>query len=290
MRKIMALENVGPALRGVLARINEAVEKRPENLPKVVPRLVAVSKTKPVEYILEAYEHGQRNFGENYVQELAKKASDPRLHQLSDLKWHFIGHLQRNKCNNLTAIPNLFMVETINSTQLATALNKSWGRTDNKEPLKVMVEVNTSNEKSKMGCGSDDCCSIVNFIIQNCPNLKFIGLMTIGQYNYDWGKHGPNPDFMCLMRCQENVCEKLNMPQDQVELSMGMSSDFDKAILMGSTNVRVGSTIFGERDPTTKKGSTESEEKTAANKDNKSEPEKDEKPELSSNLKKLALA
>ncbi|KAK3751357.1 hypothetical protein QZH41_009297 [Actinostola sp. cb2023] len=226
--------------------MNDAVEQRPESISRLMPRLVAVSKTKPIDLIVEAYEHGQRHFGENYVQELSKKASDPRIQQLKELKWHFIGHLQRNKCNNLTG---------------------------------------------KKGCTSNECTKLVQFIIQSCPNLKFTGLMTIGQYNYDWAKHGPNPDFICLIKCHENVCEKFELPKEQVELSMGMSSDFDKAILMGSTNVRVGSTIFGERDPNVQEA-VESEECPANNvTENPSEnkPEDNLLAETSSNVEQLSL-
>ncbi|XP_028514740.1 pyridoxal phosphate homeostasis protein isoform X2 [Exaiptasia diaphana] len=281
MKRIMAMKNVGPALKQVLNRMHDAVEKRPESVCKAMPRLVAVSKTKPVDLIVEAYEHGQRHFGENYVQELAKKAADPRIQQLKDLKWHFIGHLQRNK-----SIPNLYMVETINSERLAQSLNSSWGKV-NSEPLNVMVEVNTSDEETKKGCRADDCITIVEYVIKNCPNLKFVGLMTIGQYNYDWEQCGPNPDFICLIKYQEIVCKKFNLTKQQVELSMGMSSDFDKAIVMGSTNVRVGSTIFGEREPKLKQPAAE--ERPAIDVDPNTTATEDLVTKASANLDELSL-
>jgi len=242
------MDGIGVALRSVLCQVKEATNKRPSELPSIVPRLVAVSKLKPSECIIEAYQHGQRHFGENYVQELIEKSSDPRVQELTDIRWHFIGHLQTNKCNNLVGVPNLFMVETVDSVKLASTLNSSWGKQNKPNPLNVMVQVNTSEEESKNGCSSDHCVQLAEHIISHCPHLKFTGLMTIGQMNYDWGQ-GENPDFICLVQCRKDVCKRLGLSVEDVELSMGMSNDFDKAILMGSTNVRVGSTIFGARQP-----------------------------------------
>lgn len=242
------MDGIGAALRSVVSRLKDATAKRPSELPKTVPRLVAVSKLKPSECIIEAYQHGQRHFGENYVQELIEKSSDPKIQELKDIRWHFIGHLQSNKCNNLVGVPNLFMIETVDSAKLASALNSSWEKQRKPNPLNVMVQVNTSEEQSKSGCSSDHCVELVKHVISRCPHLKFRGLMTIGEMNYDWSQ-GENPDFICLVQCRKDVCERLDLNLEDVELSMGMSNDFDKAILMGSTNVRVGSTIFGARQP-----------------------------------------
>lgn len=114
-----------------------------------MPRLVAVSKIKPVSMIVDAYEAGQRHFGENYVNELAEKASDPLiLEKCKDIKWHFIGHLQTNKINKLLGSPNLYIVETVHSEKLADNLNKQWPKHRNsEEKLPVMVQVNTSAEE-----------------------------------------------------------------------------------------------------------------------------------------------
>lgn len=255
----MSSESIGIALRSVLGRIDEAVQKRPAELGKLT-RLVAVTKTKPVEYIVAAYEHGQRHFGENYVQELVEKSNDPKIKNLTDIKWHFIGNLQRNKCNQLASVPNLHIVETVNSERLATHLNNCWGKL-NKPPLKVMVQLNTSQEQSKSGCPLDEYERIVGHVIHSCQHLEFSGLMTIGEFNYDYSQ-GPNPDFTCLVKSRKDIYEKFNLTVDEVELSMGMSADFEQAIAVGSNNVRVGSTIFGAREnkpKTTRK--TDSEEK-----------------------------
>ncbi|XP_026728922.1 pyridoxal phosphate homeostasis protein [Trichoplusia ni] len=235
-------------LKNVLTKIEAAVSRRSKDLPQIAPRLVAVSKIKPAALIAEAYEAGQRHFGENYVNELAEKAVDPLiLEKCKDIKWHFIGHLQTNKINKLLGSPNLFMVETVHSEKLATNLNKQWPKyRKNEEKLPVMVQINTSAEEAKSGIEPSETTKVVGHVLENCPNLEFKGLMTIGQYDYDTTK-GPNPDFLTLVKCRQEVCENLKLDINEVELSMGMSTDFEHAIELGATTVRVGSTIFGAR-------------------------------------------
>ena len=130
------------------------------------PDLVAVSKTKPPELVVEAYRRGQRHFGEtlNYVQELVDKANHSLLVGLRDIRWHFIGHLQRNKCNNLTSVLHLWCVKTMDSELLATSLLVE--KRNSKEKLKVFVQV---NEESKLVChpgkASDMSVRIVKHLI-----------------------------------------------------------------------------------------------------------------------------
>lgn len=123
-----------------------------QDLAKTKPTLVAVSKTKPVDLIVAAYEAGQRHFGENYVQELVDKANNSIiLEKCNEIRWHFIGHLQSNKINKILSLPNIYMVQTVDSEKLATQLNKNWpkfGPPDSK--LNVMVQVNTSNEEGML--------------------------------------------------------------------------------------------------------------------------------------------
>lgn len=114
------------------------------------PRLVAVSKLQSTESIVSAYEVGQKHFGENYVNELVEKACNPLIFEkCKEIRWHFIGNLQRNKINKVLSVPNLYIIETVSSDKLANALNNSWPRfrksADSK--LNVMVQVNTSQEK-----------------------------------------------------------------------------------------------------------------------------------------------
>ncbi|XP_073425132.1 pyridoxal phosphate homeostasis protein isoform X1 [Dendrobates tinctorius] len=240
-------QEIGRALTTVREQVQRAAARRAESLPSVQPRLVAVSKTKPADMVIEAYSHGQRVFGENYVQELVEKSSDAKiLSSCPEIKWHFIGHLQKHSINKLIAVPNLHILETIDSVKLADKVNSSWQRKGSPEKLKVMVQVNTSSEESKHGLPPSDTVELVKHIREKCPGLEFVGLMTIGSFGHDLTQ-GPNPDFQLLLKQREEVCEKLGLSPDAVELSMGMSSDFEHAIEVGSTNVRVGSTIFGER-------------------------------------------
>ncbi|XP_056130503.1 pyridoxal phosphate homeostasis protein isoform X2 [Lampris incognitus] len=200
--------------------------------------------------IIEAYRQGQRDFGENYVNELVDKASNPQiLESCPDIKWHFIGHLQKNNVNKLLGVPRLFMVETVDSVKLADKVNSSWQRlrAAGTQRLKVMVQLNTSGEQSKHGLSPEETVNTVRHILSQCTALHFSGLMTIGRYGYDLSE-GPNPDFQMLLRWRQEVCDNLNLPLEEVELSMGMSTDFEHAVEVGATNVRVGSIIFGNRE------------------------------------------
>ena len=144
------------------------------------PRLVAVSKTKPVELLREAYDAGQREFGENYVQEVIEKA--PQMPE--DVAWRFIGKVQSNKAKPLVeGVPNLAVVETVETTKLADRLQKAMGglKTPRATPLGVMIQVNTSPwEGSKGGVLADDATALAQHITTACPDLKLVGLMTIG--------------------------------------------------------------------------------------------------------------
>uniref|UniRef100_A0A8D3D481 Pyridoxal phosphate homeostasis protein n=1 Tax=Scophthalmus maximus TaxID=52904 RepID=A0A8D3D481_SCOMX len=250
MWKVAMSEEIGKALQSVVERVNQASARRPQTLPAVPPRLVAVSKTKPPEMVVEAYRQGQRNFGENYVNELVDKASDPLiLESCPEIKWHFIGHLQKNNVNKLLAVPNLFLVETVDSAKLADKVNSSWQRIRgaSTQRLKVMVQINTSGEQSKHGLPPEETVNTVKHIVSKCAALHFLGLMTIGRYGYNLAL-GANPDFQMLLSRRQELCDSLKLPMEEVELSMGMSTDFEHAIEVGATNVRVGSIIFGNRE------------------------------------------
>ncbi|XP_059442567.1 uncharacterized protein LOC132174864 [Corylus avellana] len=226
------------ALRSVMTRVRQAAERSGNIADRV--RVVAVSKTKPVSLIRQVYEAGHRCFGENYVQEILEKA--PQLPE--DIEWHFIGHLQSNKVKSLlTGVPNMAMIEGVDNEKMANHLDRavsSLGR----NPLKVCVQVNTSGEASKSGIDPSGCVELVKHVKLHCPNLEFSGLMTIGMPDYS----STPENFKTLSNCRTEVCKALGMMEEQCELSMGMSGDFELAIEMGSTNVRVGSTIFGPRE------------------------------------------
>lgn len=222
-------------------------QRKPEILSYRTPRLVAVSKTKPATDVIEAYDGGQRHFGENYIQELEEKSKNPEIiENCPDICWHFIGHLQRNKVNKLVCLPGLYMVETVDSVKLADALNSSWAKLQKPNRLKTFLQVNTSGEENKSGIPPSEASALSNHVIENCPSLELSGLMTIGAYDYDVTL-GPNPDFLKLIECHKDVCNTLGIAPETFELSMGMSSDYQHAITLGSTNVRIGSTIFGPR-------------------------------------------
>ncbi|CAM8881477.1 unnamed protein product [Rhodiola kirilowii] len=225
------------ALRSVMHRVRQAAERSGRVHDQV--RVVAVSKTKPPSLIREAYDSGHRCFGENYVQEFIDKV--PQLPE--DIEWHFIGHLQTNKVKSLlAAVPNLFMVEGVDNQKLANHLDRAVS-TSGRNPLKVLVQVNTSGEASKHGVEPSSCVELAKHIRLACPHLEFSGLMTIGMKDYT----STPENFQTLLNCRTEVCKALQISENRCELSMGMSGDFEMAIEMGSTNVRIGSTIFGPR-------------------------------------------
>jgi len=240
---------VSENLKFVRERISAVSLQRPKELEELcpTPRLVAVSKTKPKEAIIQAYQDGQRHFGENYVQELFEKASSPEVQEnCPEIQWHFIGHLQRGNVSKLVKVADrLFLIETVDSLKLANALQEALKKKGTEKPVNIYVQVNTSGEEAKSGVSPSELVGLAKHIIEKCPNLHFQGLMTIGAI--DNTDDIDNEDFKLLFNLREEVCKELDLDPKNVELSMGMSGDFDKAILLGSTNVRIGSTIFGAR-------------------------------------------
>jgi len=204
--------------------------------------LVAVSKTKPNALIEAAYSIGHRHFGENYAQEIIEKA--PLLPD--DIAWHFIGHLQSNKVAKLISTVNsLWVVETVDSAKLAQSLSKAVIQSK-RAPLNIFIQVNTSGEEQKSGVTPEGAVQLAMEIHENKENkfdkLILKGLMTIGKLEGD-----ATAEFQKLVDCRQTVASRLGMQPSDLELSMGMSHDYELAVKMGSTNVRVGSTIFGAR-------------------------------------------
>jgi len=228
-------EQVVSNLRSIKQKISQISQK----YSKKEPTLVAISKTKPSTMVMACYKDNHKHFGENYVQELVQKAELlPK-----DIQWHFVGHLQANKCKILLGISNLAMVETVDSLKLAKTLNKYSGEL-RLTPLPILLQVNTSGETSKSGVEVSKCVEIMGDIIKECTHLKMSGLMTIGNPEASEDQ----PDFKCLVDLRNQVCDKYSINPDDFGLSMGMSHDFEQAIQFGSTNVRVGSSIFGARE------------------------------------------
>lgn len=229
---------VASALANIRAKVKEASQAAGS---QTEPRLVAVSKTKSVELLREAYDAGIRDFGENYVQEVVSKAPD----MPSDVAWRFIGNLQSNKAKTLVqGVPSLACVETVSSKKLANKLDAAVATLNppRHQPLDVMLQVDTSPwEGTKSGLPVDEASAVALHVRDTCPNLRLVGLMTIGA-------PGETSCFDTLADCRRTVAESLGLEsEDALELSMGMSGDFEAAIGKGSTSVRVGSSIFGAR-------------------------------------------
>jgi len=258
--------SVSENLAAISSAVNAAYSSAEPGLRAVnPPRLVAVSKTKPIEMIIEAYDAGHRDFGENYVQELDEKShSQEILSKCPDIRWHFIGNCQTNKVNKLMSCPRLTLIETITSNKLASKIN-SQIRDGNS--VGVFVQVNTSGEENKNGIEPTNVTETVKHILDNCKKLKFSGLMTIGDLGNSAAAsaQGSNPDFETLKKVRQTVAEATNINETDIELSMGMSKDFEEAIKIGSTNVRVGSSIFGARNYPNKDSSDKSKETNVEN-------------------------
>jgi hypothetical protein len=222
-------------LNRVREAISAAVEKNGRKEGEV--RLVAVSKTYPVENILEAVRCGVSSVGENRAQELVEKR---RLWPENvPLEWRFIGHLQGNKVRKV--IEHASTVDSVDSLPLARSLSRAAG--EKGISLPVLIEVNTSGETSKHGVSRSGATSLLEGILDGCPFLKVEGLMTIGPLTEDESE--VRKAFASLRSLRDDLGGRFAFPLK--ELSMGMSGDFEWAVAEGSTMVRIGSAIFGTR-------------------------------------------
>jgi hypothetical protein len=203
-------------------------------------RLLAVSKTKPARDIRDAYAAGQRDFGENYPQELATKAQE--LSDLRDIRWHMIGHVQTNKAK--LAARDADWVHSVDSTKLVQVLGRRRSllaaADTTRKPLAVLVEVNVSGELQKAGCSPGDLGEVLA-AIEAEPMLALRGLMTVPPNATD--PETARPHFSQLHALQQ----KHGGAQRLAELSMGMSHDLEVAVAEGSSIVRIGTAIFGPR-------------------------------------------
>ena len=199
-------------------------------------QLIAVSKTKPNEDILDLYELGQRAFGENYVQELVDKAA-----QLpTDIQWHFIGHLQSNKVKYIA--PFVHLIHGVDSEKLLKEINKQ--ALKNNRVIDCLLQVHIASEETKFGFDAD---SISEFILSgrlaNYPNIRIKGLMGMASFSEDTSIL--TKEFSTLKQIFDQSAIQLG--SDFTILSMGMSSDYALAISLGSNMVRIGSLLFGAR-------------------------------------------
>ncbi len=218
-------------LEEILYRIKKASNNR-DNV-----KLLAVSKTKPVEMILEAFNAGQRRFGENKVQEARDKA--PQLP--SEMDWHLIGPLQKNKAKYC---PTVFStIHTIHRSDVAEELNKRCKAAD--KTLDILIQMNLTDEDTKSGVTDTDELHQLEDYILTCENLRLTGLMTMGD---PWASKSETQEvFRKLYEIIQRESQRLGLQNQMVELSTGMSDDFELALQEGATYVRIGSAIFGSR-------------------------------------------
>ena len=244
--------------------IKEVLNNLYSELPATV-RLVAVSKFHPFEAIEEAYEAGQRVFAESRPQELLVKVR--RLEEIraawlenkcsagvdeahvasedaymSDIEWHFIGHLQTNKLKMV--LPYVSLVQSVDSVRLLDAI-QAWGAANSKI-ISVLLEPHVAAEETKQGFTADEIYDILSRAVDAYPNISFRGIMGMATFTEDQAV--VSSDFAAL-RSIFDTCRSMfpHLAADFTELSIGMSDDYPLAVEYGSTMVRIGSMIFGER-------------------------------------------
>jgi len=209
-----------------------------EELDPTQTKLVAVSKTKPNAAILELYNQGQRDFGENRVQELTEKYETlPK-----DIRWHAIGHLQTNKVKYIA--PFVHLVHSVDSAKLLKELNKQ--ALHNERVISCLLQFKIAAEDTKYGLSLSEAKNLLDNIYPKLKNVKIVGVMGMATFTYD--QKQVREEFRRL----KNIFEELKTNHfteqaDFSEISMGMSGDYSIAIEEGSTMVRIGSLLFGAR-------------------------------------------
>ncbi len=221
-------------IRSVEERIAAACERA--GRPREDVTLICVTKTKPVEDLRQAYDAGQRVFGENRVQEIIEKF--PQLPE--DIQWHMIGHLQRNKAKYL--MDRAVMIHSVDSAALAQTISKEAVKAG--RVMDILLEVNAAGEESKFGLSYDGVLPLIREIAP-LPGIHICGLMTVPPYTED-----PETSRIYFKKLRELSVDIARQSIDNVSmhtLSMGMTGDFEVAIEEGATHIRVGTAIFGAR-------------------------------------------
>ena len=226
-------------LNEVRENIQKACEKAGRSPQEVT--LIAVSKTKPLFMLEEAYEAGARDFGENKVQEILEK--HPKMPE--DARFHMIGHLQRNKVKQV--LPHAVLIHSVDSYRLAEQISQEAGKLG--ITAKILLEVNVAKEESKFGMMPEDVEEMAGQIAA-LPHLQIEGLMTIAPFVDDPEKN--RPVFRKLYQLSVDIKKKNIDNVNMGVLSMGMTGDYQVAVQEGSTMVRVGTGIFGERNYATR--------------------------------------
>lgn len=226
----MIRENIAETERKIAEACRRAGRERSE------VTLIAVSKTKPVEMLREAYEAGVRDFGENRVQELMEKI--PAMPE--DVRWHMIGHLQRNKVKYI--VGKVWMIHSVDSLELAREISRE--AVKRQVTVKILLEVNVAEEKSKFGVRVQETALLAENIAK-LPGIQIEGLMTVAPF-----VDNREENRIYFNRLKQLSVDIYNKNIDNVNmnvLSMGMTGDYSVAVEEGATCVRVGTGIFGER-------------------------------------------
>jgi len=232
----------GLSLQNNMAVNKEQYKEIIQELESKDVTLVAVSKTKPVEDIQELYDLGHRDFGENYVQELVdKEAQLPK-----DIRWHFIGHLQSNKVKYI--VPFVSLIHGVDSIKLLTEINKQAAKSN--RVIDVLLQIHIAQEETKFGLDEAELNLIMNEFDpdsnrEKMANVKICGLMGMASFTDDMNKI--RTEFQYLKTIFDKHAKPSTANCQLSTLSMGMSSDYKIAIEEGSTMVRIGSLLFGER-------------------------------------------
>ena len=217
--------------------ISENIKQLKSEIPENV-LLVAVSKTKPNELVLEAYHSGQLDFGENYVQELVDKYQTlPK-----DIHWHFIGHLQSNKVKYIA--PFVYMIHSVDSFKLLKEINKQAEKEH--RIIDCLLQIYIAQEETKFGFDEIDCMVLLqSYEFQTLKHIRICGLMGMASNTNDTSQ--VTKEFQLIKNLFDKVSKSSLVSPAFKYLSIGMSGDYELAIKHGSSLVRVGSLIFGER-------------------------------------------
>ena len=215
--------------------IKKAIREIEKQLPSTT-KLVAVSKKQSIDKIMEAYDGGTRIFGENYVQELVEKqALLPK-----DIEWHLIGHLQTNKVKYIA--PFVSMIHSVDSVKLLKEINKQAAKAN--RTIKCLLQVHVAEEDTKTGIDLGEIENVLGQDLTDLANVEIVGLMAMSTFTDDMEQ--VRREFTVTKELFENL-QKKYPAYNLTELSMGMSGDWKIAVELGSTLIRVGSSIFGAR-------------------------------------------
>lgn len=225
---------IGENIQAVEEAIEDACQRSGREREAVT--LIAVSKTKPLSMLREAYEAGARDFGENKVQELMDKIPE----MPSDVRWHMIGHLQRNKVKYI--VDKVYMIHSVDSLRLAEEISREALKKN--VTVKILLEVNVAGEESKFGTTVSETAALAEKIAK-LPAVQIDGLMTIAPFVED-----PEDNRIYFQKLKQLSVDIIRRNIDNINmnvLSMGMTGDYSVAVEEGATCVRVGTGIFGER-------------------------------------------